>query len=68
MSGIQSFKLTTLVVIGNDYTGSCKSNYYTITTMTTSPAVSARIYENGCTSARKQVIFFYSAFFALTDQ
>jgi hypothetical protein len=29
------FKLTTLVVIGTDYTGSCKSNYHTITTMTT---------------------------------
>jgi hypothetical protein len=30
MSGIQ----TTLVVIGTDCTGSCKSNYHTITTMT----------------------------------
>jgi hypothetical protein len=28
------FKLTTLVVIGTDCTGSCKSNYHTITTMT----------------------------------
>jgi hypothetical protein len=27
------FKLTTLVVIGTDYTGSCNSNYHTITTM-----------------------------------
>ena len=26
------FELTTLVVIGTDYTGSCKSNYHTITT------------------------------------
>jgi hypothetical protein len=26
------FKLTTLVVIGTDYVGSCKSNYHTITT------------------------------------
>jgi hypothetical protein len=31
MNGIQ---LTTLVVIGNDCTGSCKSNYHTITTTT----------------------------------
>ena len=28
------FELTTLVVIGTDRTGSCKSNYQTITTMT----------------------------------
>jgi len=26
------FELTALVVIGTDYTGSCKSNYHTITT------------------------------------
>jgi len=29
------FELTTLVVIGTDCTGSCKSNYHTITTTTT---------------------------------
>jgi hypothetical protein len=29
------FELTTLVVIGTDCTGSCKSNYHMITTMTT---------------------------------
>jgi hypothetical protein len=28
------FELTTLVVIGTDYTGSCKSNYHTITVTT----------------------------------
>jgi hypothetical protein len=28
------FELTTLVVIGTDYTGGCKSNYHAITTMT----------------------------------
>ena len=28
------FELTTLVVIGTDYIGSCKSNYHTITTIT----------------------------------
>jgi hypothetical protein len=28
------FQLTTLVVIGTDYIGSCKSNYHTITTTT----------------------------------
>ena len=38
------FKLTMLVVIGIDCTGSCKSNYHTITTMT-SPCI---IIEN-CT-------------------
>jgi hypothetical protein len=30
------FKLTMLVVIGNDCTGSCKSNYHVIMTMTAS--------------------------------
>jgi hypothetical protein len=30
------FKLTTLVVIGTDCTGSCKSNYHTIATTTAS--------------------------------
>jgi len=29
---IVGFKLTKLVEIGTDYTGNCKSNYYTITT------------------------------------
>ena len=32
------FELTTLVVIGTDYTGSCKSNYHTITT-TVAPVI-----------------------------
>jgi hypothetical protein len=31
---IGGFELITLVVIGTDCTGSCKSNYHTITTMT----------------------------------
>jgi hypothetical protein len=31
------FELTTLVVIGTDCIGSCKSNYYTITATTTPP-------------------------------
>jgi hypothetical protein len=31
------FELTTLVVIGTDGTGSCKSNYHTITTTTAPP-------------------------------
>ena len=30
---LMGFKLATLVVIGIDYIGSCKSNYHTITTM-----------------------------------
>jgi len=32
---MNGFELTTLVVIGTDCTGSCKSNYHMITTMTT---------------------------------
>ena len=32
---MRGFELTTLVVIGTDCTGSCKSNYHIITTMTT---------------------------------
>jgi hypothetical protein len=32
---ITGFELMTLVVIGTDYTGSCKSNYHTITTTMT---------------------------------
>ena len=35
LSPLAGFKLTTLVVIGTDCTSSCKSNYHTITTMTT---------------------------------
>ena len=34
-SKYEGFKLTTLVVIGTDCTGSCKSNYHTIPTTTT---------------------------------
>jgi len=30
----EGFELTTLVVIGTDYTGSCKFNYHTITATT----------------------------------
>ena len=37
------FELTTLVVIGTDCTGSCKSNYHTITTMT-APLIVAIIH------------------------
>ena len=33
MSGIPRFELTTYVVIGTDCTGSCKSNYHTLTTV-----------------------------------
>jgi hypothetical protein len=33
-SPLTGFKLTTLVVIGTDCTGICKSNYHTITTTT----------------------------------
>jgi hypothetical protein len=40
---MNGFDLTTLVVIGTDYTGSCKSNYHTITTMT---VLSSPIWES----------------------
>ena len=33
------FELTTLVVIDTDWTGSCKSNYQTITTTTAPPGL-----------------------------
>ena len=35
---MKGFELTTLMVIGTDYTSSCKSNYHTITT-TTAPVL-----------------------------
>ena len=37
------FELSTSVVIGTDYTGSCKSNYHTITT-TTAPRMQRNSY------------------------
>jgi hypothetical protein len=39
----EGFEVTTLVVINADSTGSCKSNYHTITTMTTSTLRNAYI-------------------------
>ena len=40
------FELTTVVVIGTDYTGSSKSNYHTITTtMTLTPILSFGNYK-----------------------
>ena len=41
------FKLTTLVVIGTDCTGSCKSNYHLI--MTTTAPVNVNQYRYTCT-------------------
>ena len=38
----RGFKLTTLLVIDTDCTGSCKSNYHTITTMT-APVVLVKV-------------------------
>ena len=32
---LAGFELTTLMMLGTDYIGCCKSNYYTITTVTT---------------------------------
>ena len=39
---MNGFELTILVVIGIDYIGSCKSNYYAITT-TTAPIINKYI-------------------------
>ena len=47
-----AFKLTILVVIGTDYTGSCKSNYHMITTMMAS----------GLTGST-HIMIFYDVFF-----
>jgi len=38
-SPLADFKLTTLMAIGTGCTGSCKSNYHTITTMTAPPSL-----------------------------
>ena len=45
----EGFELATLVVIGTDCTGSCKSNYHTITTMTASLSVSSETTIRGWT-------------------
>jgi hypothetical protein len=41
------FKVTTLVVLNTDCTGSCKSNYHTITTITAQSIMSGIIYKEG---------------------
>jgi len=41
------FEVTTLVVIGTDCTGSCKSNYHMITTTTTPPYM-IQIQDKNC--------------------
>ena len=41
------FELITLVVIGTDFTGSCKSNYHAITTTTASSIRSVWRYQQG---------------------
>ena len=47
------FELTTLVVIGTDCTGTCKSNYHTITTMT---GLSMDMHKNVYQSNLKKII------------
>ena len=42
-----NFGIRTLVVIGSDYIGSCKSNYHTITTMTRQVISSMAFYNVG---------------------
>ena len=51
------FKLTTLVVIGTDYTGSCKSNNHTITT-TMAPVIRYKIIYT-CAAFIAVVSFFF---------
>ena len=41
------FELTTLVVVGTDCTGSCKSNYHTIMATTAPLHIQAKDYKNG---------------------
>jgi len=50
------FELTTLVVIGTDCTGSCKSNYYTNAT-TTAPGIKNRLLK--CTYISNECILFH---------
>ena len=42
------FELTTLVVIGIDCIGSCKSNYHAITTTTVTPFFTSSVYKYMC--------------------
>jgi hypothetical protein len=50
------FKLTTLVTIGTDCTGSCKSNYHTITTRT-APIADLKSKTN--TKRQKQIVLHF---------
>ena len=45
---MNGFELTTLMLIGTDCTGSCKSNYYTITTITTTTTLVNTLNKNIC--------------------
>jgi hypothetical protein len=54
-------ELTTLVMIGTDCTGSCKSNYHTIMT-TTAPRFFMRLIINGQISIIKIKYTYYSYF------
>ena len=56
MSG---FQLTSLVVISTDCTGSCKSNYRTITTTTVSPFVLQTLQLNIDSIGTLSEIFFF---------
>jgi hypothetical protein len=62
----EGFELTTLVVIGTDYIGSCKSNYHTIMT-TTAPTIFKYGKLIGYVHVGQAISFFYSkwAFFQL---
>ena len=56
------FELTTLVVIGTDYIGSCKSNYHTITTSPRSTVI-LQAKQNGI----KPITFFHVCKILLCD-
>ena len=63
------FELTTLVVIGTDCIGSCKSNYHTIMT-TTAPSFDCTIFINVCQLyitlrlwTRQETLYLYIFFY-----
>jgi hypothetical protein len=57
----EGFQLTTLVVIGTDYTFSCKSNHHTIATMM-APRKRQALYINHRTCGRSEVFSGSSCF------
>jgi hypothetical protein len=57
------FELTTVVVIGTDNTGSCKSNYHTITTMTAPDLTLTYWYYNTTVQIKSKYIYIYTCIY-----